>query len=35
MGELPKIELFARQKIKGWDIWGNELCNDINMEDYK
>lgn len=35
MGELPKIELFARQKTQGWDIWGNELCNDINMEDYK
>ena len=35
MGELPKIELFARQKTQGWDIWGNELYNDINMEDYK
>lgn len=35
LGDLPKIELFARQKTQGWDIWGNELCNDINMEDYK
>jgi len=24
MGDLPRIELFARQKIEGWDIWGNE-----------
>lgn len=25
MGELPRIELFARQKIDGWDCWGNEV----------
>ncbi len=25
MGELPRIELFARQKIEGWDTWGNEV----------
>ena len=24
-GDLPRIELFARQKIKGWDSWGNEF----------
>jgi N6-adenosine-specific RNA methylase IME4 len=30
-GNLPRIELFARQKIEGWDIWGNELNNDINL----
>lgn len=24
-GDLPRIELFARQKTEGWDIWGNEL----------
>jgi N6-adenosine-specific RNA methylase IME4 len=30
-GDLPRIELFARQKIKGWDIWGNELENDIEI----
>ena len=23
--ELPKIELFARQKVDGWDAWGNEV----------
>ena len=24
MGDLPRIELFARQKADGWDCWGNE-----------
>lgn len=26
-----KIELFARQRTEGWDIWGNELTNDIDL----
>lgn len=25
MGDLPKIELFARQQANGWDCWGNEV----------
>jgi len=25
VGDLPRIELFARQKTKGWDVWGNEI----------
>ena len=25
MGDLPRIELFARDKHKGWDSWGNEV----------
>lgn len=24
-GDLPRIELFARQKTPGWDVWGNEV----------
>ena len=24
-GDLPRIELFARQKADGWDAWGNEV----------
>tara|TARA_Y100001937_G_scaffold45552_1_gene63986 strand:- start:494 stop:1036 length:543 start_codon:yes stop_codon:yes gene_type:complete len=24
-GDLPRIELFARQKVDGWDSWGNEV----------
>lgn len=25
VGDLPRIELFARQKTRGWDVWGNEV----------
>lgn len=21
----PRIELFARQRVDGWDAWGNEI----------
>ena len=31
MGDLPRIELFARQKTEGWDVWGNECKNDIEI----
>lgn len=24
-GDLPRIELFARQQVDGWDCWGNEV----------
>lgn len=24
-GDVPRIELFARQKVDGWDCWGNEV----------
>jgi len=24
-GDLPRIELFARQRADGWDCWGNEV----------
>lgn len=24
-GDLPRIELFARQQTEGWDVWGNEI----------
>jgi N6-adenosine-specific RNA methylase IME4 len=24
-GDLPRIELFAREKFEGWDSWGNEV----------
>ena len=30
-GDIPRIELFARQKIKGWDVWGNEIETDIKL----
>ena len=25
VGDVPKIELFARQTAKGWEAWGNEI----------
>ena len=24
-GDLPRIELFAREKTDGWNVWGNEV----------
>jgi len=27
VGDVSRIELFARQQCKGWDNWGNELSN--------
>lgn len=24
-GDIPRIELFARQEVEGWDCWGNEV----------
>ncbi len=31
MGDLPRIELFARQTPPGWDVWGNEVDSDITL----
>lgn len=39
VGELPRIELFARKESglfehsdwKGWDVWGNEVESDITL----
>ena len=25
LGDLPRIELFARTQTPGWDVWGNEV----------
>ena len=24
-GDIPRVELFARQQHEGWDVWGNEV----------
>ena len=29
VGDLPRIELFAREKTEGWDVWSNEVESDI------
>lgn len=31
VGELPRIELFAREKTEGWDVWGDEVESDISL----
>ena len=33
-GDLPRIELFAREKADGWDAWGNEIDSDIDIPGY-
>jgi len=30
-GDLPRIELFARQKTDGWDVFGNEVEGSITI----
>lgn len=25
LGDVPRIELFARERAEGWDAWGNEV----------
>ena len=32
IGDVPRIELFARQTTPGWDVWGNEIQSDIEMK---
>ena len=31
MGDIPRIELFARKKVDGWDCWGDEVESDIEL----
>ncbi len=31
LGNLPRIELFAREKFNGWDSWGNEVECDVEL----
>ena len=33
-GDLPRIELFARHKFKGWDTWGNQVEEKNTLEEY-
>ena len=33
MGDLPRVELFARQPAPGWDVWGNEVQSNIQWHD--
>lgn len=33
LGDLPRIELFAREKAGKWDAWGDEVESDIDLYD--
>lgn len=34
IGDVPRIELFARDRTEGWDVWGNEVSVDsVPFED--
>lgn len=30
-GDIPRVELFARQKTDGWDVFGNQVEDSINL----
>ena len=30
-GDLPRVELFARETPEGWDVFGNEVNNSIEL----
>lgn len=31
MGDVPRVELFARIAAPGWDIWGNEVTSTVQL----
>ena len=31
-GNVPRIELFARERAEGWDSWGNEVDCDLEIK---
>lgn len=26
-GDVPRIEIFGRERVEGWDTWGNQVPN--------
>jgi N6-adenosine-specific RNA methylase IME4 len=32
--EQSKLELFARKKVQGWDVWGLEINQSLNRENF-
>lgn len=30
-GDLPRLEMFSRDKAKGWDVWGLEVKSDVKI----
>ena len=31
LGDVPRIELFARERTEGWHVWGDEIDSDIQI----
>lgn len=31
MGDLPRVELFARQTVSGWSAWGNQVESTVEV----
>jgi site-specific DNA-methyltransferase (adenine-specific) len=31
-GDVPRVELFARERVDGWDAWGNEVHDSLLLE---
>jgi N6-adenosine-specific RNA methylase IME4 len=31
MGDVPRLEMFAREAARGWDVWGDELESTIAL----
>ena len=31
-GDLPRVELFARENVPGWSAWGNQVPNSIDWK---
>lgn len=31
MGDVPRVELFARTRLPGWSAWGNEIEGDVRL----
>ncbi len=34
-GDLPRVELFARENFQGWDAFGNQCKESIDLEQYR
>ena len=35
VSEAPRLEMFARREREGWDVFGNEVNNSIDLERYR
>ena len=34
-GNVRRLELFAREKTDGWDVWGDEVKSDLKLREMK